>query len=126
MTLGLEPKVTEGNKFYFLDLHFCKYMYEEGHAQYWWVVGTIDHADIMAKSLGAASFEKNVMPISGYSKFPIEVLAPTLLGRLEEGNFPGWERVRDQLEHLGMTREHGTYLDHLSKQEPDQELSVPV
>jgi hypothetical protein len=50
MTLGLEPKVTEGNKFYLLDLHFCKD--EEGHAQYRWVLGENNHADIMTKPLG--------------------------------------------------------------------------
>jgi hypothetical protein len=63
---------------------------------------------------------------SGYSKSPIEVLAPPLLGRAEEENFPVWERVRHQLEHPGMTREQLIYLDHLSEQDSATQLSIPV
>jgi hypothetical protein len=76
VTLGLEQKVTGGNKFYFLDLHFCKDMYEEGHVQYRWVLGENNHADSMTKPLGTVLFEKFVAHGSGYSKSPIEVLAP--------------------------------------------------
>jgi hypothetical protein len=53
-------------------------------------------------------------------------LAPPLLGRDEEGNFPGWESVRHQLDHPGMTREQLIYLDHLSKHDLAKELSMPV
>ena len=53
----------------------------------------------------------------GYSRSPIEVLAPPLLGRVEEGNFPGWEWVRDQLERPSMTRGQIIDLDHLFAQD---------
>jgi hypothetical protein len=80
----------------------------------------------MTKPLGTVLFEKFVAQGSGYSKSPIEVLAPPLLGRAEEGKFSGWERVRHQLEHPGMTREQLIYLDHLSEQDLATELSISV
>ena len=92
MTLGIDPKVTEGNKFYLLDLHFCKDMQEEGHVQYRWVSGENNHADIMTKALGTVLFDRLVAPSSGYSTSPVEVLALKRLGRAKEGNFPGWEK----------------------------------
>ena len=126
VTLGLEPKVTEGNKFYVLDLHFCKDMFEEGHVQYRWTPGENNHADIMTKALGTVLFDRFVKSSSGYSKSPVEVLAPPLLGRAEEGNFPGWDSVRHQLDHPGMTREQLIYMDHLTEQDSAKELSMPV
>ena len=126
MTLGIDPKVTDGNKFYLLDLHFCKDMQEEGHVQYRWVPRENNHSDIMTKPLGTVLLERFVEPTSGYSASPVEVLAPPMLGRTEEGNFPGWETVRYQLEHPGMTREQLIYLDHLSEIDAATELSIPV
>ena len=75
--------------------------------------------------LTCPSFIKTLQS-SGYSKSPVEVLAPPLLGQAEEGNFPGWESVRHQLDHPGMTREQLIYLDHLSEQDSATELSMPV
>jgi hypothetical protein len=126
VTLGIDPKVTDGNKFYLLDLHFYKDMQEEGHVQYRWGPGENNHSDIMTKPLGTVLFERFVEPTSGYSVSPVEVLAPPMLGRTEEGNFPGWETVRYQLEHQGMTREQLIYLDHLSELDAATELSIPV
>ena len=80
----------------------------------------------MTKPLGTVLFERFVAPSSGYSASLVEVLAPTLLGRAEEGNFLGWERVRYQSEHLGMTREQLIYLDHLTELDSATELSIPV
>jgi hypothetical protein len=54
------------------------------------------------------------------------VLASPLLGRAEEGIFPGWKSVRHQLDHPGMTWEQLIYLDHLSEQDSAKELSMPV
>jgi hypothetical protein len=85
-----------------------------------------NHADIMTKPLGTVLFDRFVAPTSGYSASPVEVLAPTLLGRAEEGNFPGWERVRHQLEHPSMTREQLIYLDHMYELDSATELSIPV
>ena len=94
--------------------------------QYRWGPGENNHSDIMTKPLGTVLFERFVEPTSGYSASPVEVLAPPMLGRTEEGNFPGWETVRYQLEHPGMTREQLIYLDHLSEIDAATELSIPV
>ena len=51
----------------------------------------------MTKPLGGVLFDMFVMPISGHSKSPVEVLVLPLLGGSEEKNFLGWERVRDEL-----------------------------
>jgi hypothetical protein len=82
--------------------------------------------NLIQKKLLFILFDRFVAPSSGYSASPVEVLAPTLLGRAEEGNFPWWERVRYQLEHPGMTREQLIYLDHLSELDSATELSIPV
>jgi hypothetical protein len=123
VTLGVSPKVTGGNKFYLLDLHYCKDMNEEGHVQYRWVEGTNNTADIFTKALGQVLFEKFVDSLCGYAISPVEVLAPPMLGRPEAGNFPGWQHVRDRMQRTGLTREQQIYMDHLLK---DPEMPAPT
>ena len=113
VTLAVSPKVTSGNKFYLLDLHYCKDMNEEGHVQYRWVEGSKNTADIFTKALGQVLFEKFIDPLCGYAISPVEQLAPAMLGRPEAGNFPGWRHVRDRMQRTGLTREQQIYMDHL-------------
>lgn len=126
VNLGMEPKVTVENKFYLLDHHYRKDMFEEGHVQYRWVEGSNNSADVTTKPLGTVLLQKFASMMCGYEESPIEPLAPVLLGRPEEGNFPGWHHVRDRMQRTGLTREQQIYMDYIEEQRSGPDGSVPI
>ena len=64
---GPGTKVTVRNKFYLLDYHYSKDMYEEGHVHFRWVPGENNLVDIMTKSLTPVLLETFHTMVCGYS-----------------------------------------------------------
>ena len=81
VTLCHENKVTSGNKFYTLDLHYSKEMYIGGIICPRWIGTDENWADIMTKAVCGAKTKTLRPKFTGYGDKPLEDPPPPALNR---------------------------------------------